>query len=329
MKQLGNNRKNLTFALAALVLACGLLFARTASAAAIRTLSFNGPTEAFDYMVKNLRSLNARHEMDEIFGEDAVEILGVEPLDGGTGLEAFLEAYGEYHAVEVHDGNEAYLAVGRNLWVFPVPVVMRDGKWQFDTEKGLRELNARRIGRNERFAIQASLAYVDAQRDYFEMNPMRVQGSEYAQHITSHPGRHDGLYWAAAGGGRNRSPLGKAFAQAAVDKEQERAMETSKSHGGYHYKILHMQGPGAVGGARSYVENDRMTGGFALLAYPSVYNKTGVMSFIVNQDGLIYEKNLGRETEKLAQAMTAYDPDRTWKLVSKIHTERRPEPVKK
>lgn len=314
MLDIGNHEKKFTIWVITLVMAYCFLSAATASAATTRT--FRGPTEAFEFMVNGLRKPDVRQEMREIFGEDTNEILGdIKSKKVNGGYEAFLDAYKSYHAVEVHDGAEAYLAVGRNLCVFPIPVVMRNGTWRFDMEKGMHELNARRIGRNERFAIRASQAYVEAQRDYFSMNPMKVEGSEYAHRIASTPGKHDGLYWASENDEENRSPLGEAFAMATVDNGEERAMESRKSHGGYRYKILHMQGPDAKGGARDYHEKDRMTGGFALLAYPSEYGKTGIMSFIVNQDGQVYEKDLGRETEREALAIMAFNPDKTWQPV--------------
>ena len=194
---------------------------------------------------------------------------------------------------------------------FPIPLVRNNAKWRFDTAAGRREILYRRIGRNELDAIEACLAYVDAQNDYAEQDRTGAGAGIYAQHIVSTPGRKDGLYWPASEGGE--SPLGELVAQAT--SEGYRVGGPRAPFHGYYYRILTRQGPAAPGGTMDYVVHGRMIGGFALVAYPAQYGVSGVTTFIVNQDGIVYQKDLGWDTTKLAQAMKAYNPDATWKKV--------------
>ena len=202
--------------------------------------------------------------------------------------------------------------IGREDWPLPIPIVQKDGQWQFDTAAGRQEILARRIGRNELAAIQVALAYVDAQYDYANLTRDGAQ-SVYAQKFFSSPGKKDGLYWPAAQG-ETDSPLGSAVAAATAVGYRVGGARTPFH--GYYYKILTRQGAAAPGGAVDYIVNGKMIGGFALVAYPAQYGNSGVMTFIVDHDGVVYEKDLGPNTAKIASAITAYDPDSTWKKVA-------------
>ena len=208
------------------------------------------------------------------------------------------------------------LEIGENNWPFPIPLVRepKSGRWFFDTAAGMQELLDRRIGNNELSAIQVCLAYVDAQNDYYRLNPEKSPVPHFAQKIASSPGKRDGLYWPARED-EEKSPLG-SLAAAAEDAGKGRADKPgSGTYHGYRYRILTAQGAQATHGAYNYVENGLMFGGFALLAYPETYGVTGVMSFMVNQDGVVFEKNLGKSTASLARRITVFNPDQSWTKV--------------
>jgi hypothetical protein len=203
------------------------------------------------------------------------------------------------------------LVIGREDWPFPIPLVRKDGTWRFDTAAGRAEILYRRIGRNELNAIETALAYVDAQQEYAEQG---VAGNGvYAQRVVSRPGTKDGLYWPAQSGA-DESPLGELAASAAA--EGYRAGQQRAPYHGYYYKVLTRQGPNAPGGAMDYVVRGRMIGGFALVAYPAEYRNSGVMTFLVNHQGNVYEKDLGPNTARVAAGMTAFNPDNSWRRVT-------------
>jgi hypothetical protein len=216
--------------------------------------------------------------------------------------------------------DQVTLYLGNDEWPFPIPLVKTEGGWRFDTEAGKREILARRIGKNELNAIQVCLAYVDAQKEYALRKSGQGEGLvEYARRLVSTPGNQDGLYW-EAGAGEEPSPMGPLFAAA---REEGYGATRLVSHPtaeggrpipyhGYFYRILKAQGAHAPGGARDYVVGGKMTGGFALIAYPSRYRASGVKSFIVNQDGLVYQKNLGKNSRNAAHTLKAFDPDPSW-----------------
>jgi hypothetical protein len=192
--------------------------------------------------------------------------------------------------------------VGTDPWTLPIPIVQsKDGQWRFDPVAARDEMAVRRIGANERSAIQAVLAYVDAQREYALVDRNGNGALEYAQKLISSPGKRDGLIWPLSLG--DDSPLGEDFLP----------KQPGAGYHGYHYRILTGQGAQAKGGARSYLIGKRLVNGFALVAWPVKYGSTGVMSFIVNQDGQVYERNLGPQTEKAVAAITLFNPDQSWK----------------
>ncbi|AIL59275.1 DUF2950 domain-containing protein [Pseudomonas alkylphenolica] len=216
-------------------------------------------------------------------------------------VDAFLALYKEKHQVQSDSPKRAHLVVGDTPWVFPIPIRHNAGGWAFDTKAGAEEIRLRRIGRNELATIQAARAYHDAQMDYAEVDRNNDGVLEYAQKFISSDGQFDGLYWPEEEG-VEESPLGPLFGDAAKGDDWH----------GYHYRILTAQGPSAPGGAYDYKIGDRMTRGFAVIAWPTDYGDTGVMSFMISHDGELFEKDLGRDSTKQAAAITRFDPDSSW-----------------
>lgn len=274
---------------------------------------FKSPDDAVAALVKAVRSEDTR-DMISVLGRDGREIVfsGDDVADEKTRA-AFLIAYDLRHQI-VKDGNKATLQVGPSDWALPIPIVQNNGSWQFDTAKGREEILYRRIGRNELAAIRVSLAYVDAQNDYADMNPEHATIPGYAQHIISSYGKKDGLYWPTSAN-EQRSPLGQAAALATIEGYRPGG-DTPTPYHGYYYKILTSQGASAPGGAANYVVEGNMIGGFALVAYPAEYGNSGVMTFLVNHAGTVYQKDLGSSTASIASRMTAFNPDHTWKKVA-------------
>lgn len=235
-----------------------------------------------------------------------------DPMEDKATRERFTAAYAESHKVEERTPGTAWIVVGKDDWPLPIPLVKRAEGWVFDTKAGKEELLNRRIGRNELSAIQAVLAYVDAQQEYYQRNPQKEKLFQYAQKFVSSPGKRDGLYFQTKAG-EKPSPLGPLFdVRRAAGYVDDTGGKPGPYHG-YYYKILKGQGAKAEGGAYDYVVQGKMLGGFALVAYPAKYGNSGVMTFIVNHDGVVYEKNLGPKTSEIAQKMTRFNPDETWK----------------
>ena len=217
----------------------------------------------------------------------------------------FLAAYSKQHKVVADGPNRALLSAGDADWTLPIPIVKSAAGWHFDPAAGVDQMKTRRIGRNELAAMNAVLAYFDAQKEYAQVDRDDNHVLEYAQKFASSPGKHDGLYWPTAAG-EPESPLGPIYA----------SVRPGEGYHGYHFKILKAQGANAPGGAYDYVIGKRMRGGFALVAWPVAYGETGVMSFMVSHDGVVYEKNLGPNTDATARAMTRFDPDTSWQKVN-------------
>ena len=212
----------------------------------------------------------------------------------------------------VSSGDEVADAATRERFV-PIPLVRKGGEWRFDTAAGREEILFRRIGKNELDAIQACLAYVDAQNEYTEKDRTSAGVNAYAQRIVSRPGKKDGLYWPTSQG-EDPSPLGEFVAQATAQGYRVGGGRTP--YHGYYFKILTRQGPAAPGGELDYVVRGNMIGGFALVAYPAEYRNSGVMTFLVSHAGTVFQKDLGPGTAKLAERMSSFNPDRTWQTVS-------------
>ena len=229
---------------------------------------------------------------------------------------SFAEAYERKHAIQADGPDRAKLAVGDDEWVFPYPLVRKDGRWRFDTAAGNEEVVARRVGANELYTMEAALAVVDAQREYASRDWDGDGLLVYAARFISSSGKKDGLYWNVKAG-EPESPLGPLAARAQAEgygkSGGKGAANKPAPYHGYHYRLLTEQGPDAPGGAYDYKVRDKLLGGFALVAYPAQYGVTGVMSFIVNHDGVVYERDLGPDTARLAREMKAYNPDKSWK----------------
>jgi hypothetical protein len=247
-----------------------------------------------------------------VLGNDADDIVssGDDVADKSI-RERFIQAYDEKHEIEKHGDDQAMLVIGNDNFPFPIPLVRKSDAWQFDTAAGRQEILFRRVGENELDAIQVSLAYVDAQDEYAARDHGSGAGV-YAQRAVSRPGQKDGLYWPASAG-EEQSPLGELAAEAT--QQGYRVEGGHQPFHGYYYKILTRQGPHAPGGALDYVVNGRMIGGFALVAYPAEYGNSGVMTFVVNHEGTVFQKDLGPHTADLAAKITAFDPDSSWTKV--------------
>jgi hypothetical protein len=225
----------------------------------------------------------------------------------------FVAAYDAANRIVPDGDDKATLEIGKDNFPFPVPLVKdRDG-WRFDTLAGQYEILARRIGANELNAIQVCLAYVEAQREYARLDPEKNGSPVYAQRVVSQPDKRDGLYWPPAEGAPT-SPLGEFLAAAARDGY--RPGQSRIPYHGYYYRILRGQGPTAPGGAYNYVVRGKMIGGFALVAYPAAYRNSGVMTFVINHEGAVFQKDLGVGTPGIAGGMSSFNPDNTWKKVA-------------
>ena len=246
-----------------------------------------------------------------ILGPKARDLLSSgDPVEDDNTKKAFLAAYDVKHRIEAESGKPSTLVIGAEDWPFPIPVVQKDGKWSFDAAAGREEILARRIGRNELSTIQACLAYYDAQNEYADKTKDSNGMPVYAQRIISSPGKKDGLYWPTAAGEPD-SPLGETVA-AATEQGYKIGAGRIPFHG-YYYKVLTRQGSSALGGAVDYVVGGNMIGGFALVAYPAEYGNSGIATFMVNNDGVVFEKDLGENTAKIAASISEFNPDHTWK----------------
>ncbi len=274
---------------------------------------YKTPQEAVDALVATARSDDQKAAL-VVLGRDGQDIISSgDKVADETARKRFVASYDTKHVITMAGDRKAILVIGDNDYPFPIPLLRnKNGTWSFDTEAGREEILYRRIGHNELDAIQTCLAYVDAQNEYAEKDRTGAGVGVYAQHFISEPGKKDGLYWPAAQG-EEESPLGELFAKAT--RQGYRAGEGRSPYRGYFYKILSKQGPGAVGGTADYVVRGKMIGGFALVAYPAEYRNSGVMTFIVNHAGTVFQKDLGPNTATVAEAMTSFDPGPTWKKV--------------
>ena len=239
-----------------------------------------------------------------ILGADYRKVMPLDEMTQDDKLD-FLSAWAQGHRVVTQGDNKAVLEVGKTNWPLPIPMVKGAGGWVFDTRAGADEMITRRIGRNELAAMEAVLAYFDAQKDYARKERQPGMGLVYAQKFFSTPGKKDGLYWETAAG-EEPSPLGPAYSA---------ATSPDGAYHGYYFRILTGQGKNANGGAYDYRIKGRMSGGFALIAWPAQFGKSGIMSFMVNHDGVVFQKNLGPNTDAVARAIQRFDHDATWTAV--------------
>jgi hypothetical protein len=257
-----------------------------------------------------------REALNGIFGPAEADIENPDQVQAAGELEHFAAALNATNRLVHESDTNCVLEVGAKSWPFPIPLVEQDGGWHFDTAAGKEEILNRRIGRNELATLQTMRAYVAAQREYASRDHIGNEVLQYAQKIISSPGLKDGLYWPTNLDGE-LSPLGPLAAQAEIAGYSEMwqgAGTAPEPFHGYYFKILTRQGKHAPGGKYNYVINGNMIGGFALVAWPAEYGNTGIMTFIVNQQGRVRQKDLGAKTCRLAPAMDEYDPDSTWEL---------------
>jgi len=293
---------------AALVLLCsGLAF--TTLTPAIAQESFKTPDAAADALATAARN-NDRAAILNVLGREGADIASSgDPVADSAIRTKFVQTYDAKHQMKMDGDAKATLIIGSDDFPFPIPLIRKGDGWQFDTAAGRQEILARRIGRNELDAIQSCLAYVDAQDEYADKDRTGAGPGVYAQRIISETGKKNGLYWPSSASG-DESPLGELVADAT--KQGYRAGEGRTPYHGYYFKILTKQGSDAHGGALDYVVSGKMIGGFALVAYPAEYRNSGVMTFIVNHEGVVFQKDLGPHTAELAERMTAFDPDPSW-----------------
>lgn len=267
--------------------------------------AFPTPEKAAEAFVEAVGTEHAdQARLTELLGEEWRSFIPREGVQRSD-VDAFLQQYHEQHRIEKTGDNKALLSVGSDHWTLPIPLIKGENGWRFDIKAGSAEIRARRIGRNELAALQSVLTYHDAQTDYASVDRDGDGALEYAQKIFSTPGKHDGLYWADDDSGQI-SPLGPLFGKTIADEDWH----------GYRFRILDGQGPSAPGGAYSYLIGDKMSRGFALIAWPAKYADTGVMSFMISHEGQVFEKDLGPAGDKLAQSMKRFDPDDSWKEVT-------------
>jgi Protein of unknown function (DUF2950) len=291
------------------------LFAPDATAAMTKQKTFASPEDAVKAMVNAMKAVD-KAESSAIFGPGSESLISSgDDVKDKAERERFLRKYEEKNSLEKRGDDEAILQVGKDDWPFPIPIRRKGSTWAFDTKAGKEELLNRRIGRNELNTIDVVETYVVAQREYARKDWDGDGVYPYAQKIASTPGKRDGLFWEAKEG-EEPSPLGP-FSARAAQEGYTRNTKSGKPHAynGYYFKILKAQGKHAPGGAYDYVVKGNMILGFGLVAWPAKYGASGIMTFIVNQEGVVYQKDLGKGTTKAAKGMKMYDPDPTWKKV--------------
>ena len=281
--------------------------------------NFASAEDAAKAFVAALRD-NNKTDLRAILGPEADRVVDSGDRYADQELhQRFVALYEEKHAIDEKVPGRAELNVGANDWPLPIPLVESNGRWMFDTNAGAQTIVDRRIGRNELSAIRTLLACADAQHDYFQRAKQANGSGVYATRLVSTPGRHDGLYWPVAEG-ETESPLGPLI-DAAQDAGYPGQLIGGKPspYEGYYFRILKGQSSNGDGGTKSYMQSGRMTGGFALLAWPAVFGSSGIMTFIVGPDGDVYQKDLGAKTGRIAAEMTTFDPDLTWSRVEETN----------
>lgn len=278
--------------------------------------SYASAEEAVTALIEAVRSDDPVEAIVEVLGPDGEDIASTgDPVADEDRRERFLAAFEESHSIEQEEDGAATLVVGNDEFPFPIPIVSAEGKWRWDTETGLDEILSRWIGENELSTIEVMGAFVAAQLEYAERERVAGAGIQYARRLLSRDGKKDGLYWPAAEG-EDESPMGPLIAQAQREGYKLKTGEDQRAYHGYVYRMLYGQGSHAEGGAMDFIVQDRMIGGFGLIATPAEYGISGVMTFIVNQDGVVFEKDLGPESAAEAKRIKLFDPDDTWQKVS-------------
>lgn len=301
----------------AMILSMVLAVAATACSRAPRQHDFASVDDAVQALVAAART-DDTGALIEIIGRDAASLIeSGDPVQDSNGRERFVQAYEQSHSIDKLDDGSQVLDVGEDRWPFPFPLVRDGDRWRFDSSAGVEEMVNRRVGANELATIQSCLAFVDAEREYYSRNPQGDPLLHFAQKLVSTAGQKDGLYWPTAAD-EEPSPLGERFAAARGEGYFEKAPAKDQPYHGYVYRLLSAQGPHATGGAYDYLVRDRMLGGFALIAVPAEYGSSGVMTFMVSHDGVVYSKDLGNETPTVAMKIDVFDPDPSWKREAAI-----------
>ena len=274
--------------------------------------TFKTPEAAVQALVKAAQAKDAQ-ALIGLFGAVGKPLIdsGDEVADKNA-RETFLARYKAKKSLDKSVADKATLNVGEDDWPFPIPLVKKDGAWYFDSAAGTEEVINRRVGENELKTIQSCLAYVDAQQEYYLRNVQKDPLQHYANKLISTTGKKDGLYWPAAEG-ESPSPLGEEFVNARAEGYLQPGTPRGSPYHGYIYRLLTSQGPQAPGGAYEYLVNGELLGGFGLIAFPAEYGSTGVMTFIVNQDGVVYSRDLGPNTQRVAMGIVEFNPDSMWK----------------
>lgn len=278
--------------------------------------TYASPSAAVDALVAATRD-DRSADIVRILGPEGKKLVySGDAVADDAGRDRFVGAYESAHSIQAESTDKVVLILGNRNWPFPIPIVRGvDGSWHFDTPAGEQEILDRRVGRNELNAIKVCRAFVDAQRDYAERSNNDNGVNEYARKFISDPGKHDGLYWPAEPG-EPASPTGPLLARAHAEGYGEAESGGREPYHGYYYRMLMRQGAHAADGAYEYVVDGHMIGGFALVAFPAKYGNSGIMTFIVNQDGIVYQKNLGPDTAEIADRMQSFDPDPGWTKVT-------------
>jgi hypothetical protein len=299
--------------LAGALISALILIAGVDASAAAKQKAFATPDAAVNAFIAALKADDDK-ELVVIFGPDAKTLMSSgDPVRDRKRRETFIADYERKNRL-MPEGSRMTLSVGEKDWPFPIPLVKSGERWTFDTQAGKEEILNRRVGENELDTVQTLLTIVDAQREY-AMKPRDNDGiRKYAEKFESDPGKRNGLYWSTPVG-EEPSPLGELVADARAEGYRKGENRAPVPYHGYYFKLLKKQGKSAPGGAFDYVVKNKMLGGFAVVAYPAAYGSSGVMTFIVNHEGTVYQKNLGRDTARVAKAMKTFDPDPSWKKV--------------
>ena len=276
--------------------------------------------------LNNAVASNSRQDLQKIFGPQADQLLySGDSVADATAIKTFAAGLAERRelaTVSVEEKGKpnmtfAVLIVGNENWPFPISLVRENNRWRFDTENGKEEILSRRIGRNEIGALSVCGGYVEAQQEYFRGVGGSKGARQYAQRFFSTPGKRDGLYWESAPGAV-QSPLGPLVARAENQGYTAPTNGKSVPYRGYYYRILTAQGKSAPGGAKSYLQNGKMTKGFALVAYPAEWGSSGIMTFIVGPDGVVLQKNLGEQTNEQVSKLNSFNPESGWVPVAEF-----------
>jgi hypothetical protein len=306
---MGSVAKFAAYAIFAAGIAC---FPSPAAAQQPGQKTFPSAAEASKALVAALQA-NDQPALLSILGADAKDIVSSgDEVEDRNHREEFVQKYQQMHRLVAEPDGTTTLYIGAENYPTPIPLVHKGSTWYFDTAAGKREILYRRVGQNELAVIQVCRELVDAEKEYYAVPHDGDSGNQYAQKIYSDPNKHNGLYWEPASG-EAESPIGPLVASAEAEGYTKGPRQKSQPFQGYYFRLLKGQGANAPGGARSYIVDGKMTGGFAFLAYPAEYRSSGVMTFIVDQDGIVYQKDLGRRTAEIAKTLTQYDRDATWR----------------